>query len=116
MMDFLLSPGEWTPYTKYNSIVYADCSGFVSHIQTDEIGRIVMDWGGGRKRLEDSIDYSVGLYIHAKLGNRVEVGEPLVTAYFNDKAIQEEMTARLRAAYEIQAEAPTIEPLIKEVI
>ncbi len=116
MLDFWLSAGDWTPFTKYNSIVLADRAGFVFHLQTDEIGRIVMDWGGGRKRLEDSIDYSVGLQLHAKLGDRVAIGSPLVTMYFSDETRREEMTARLRAAYEIQAEAPTMEPLIKEVI
>lgn len=98
------------------SAIQAAKAGFVSHIQTDEIGRVVMDWGGGRKRLEDPIDYHVGLYLHAKLGDRVKVGEPLVTAYFADKSKLEEMTARLRAAYQISENAPTIEPLIKEVI
>jgi pyrimidine-nucleoside phosphorylase len=116
MIDFALGSGEWTPYTKRNSIVFADCEGFVSHIQTDEIGRIVMDWGGGRSRLEDPIDYGVGLYIHAKLGDRVKVGDPLVTAYFNDETKLEEMTVRLQVAYQISEKAPTIEPLIKEIL
>ncbi len=115
-IDFVLNPGEWTPYTKYNHIIRSASSGYVSHIQTDEIGRIVMDWGGGRQKLDDPIDNAVGLHIHAKLGDQLKAGEPLVTAYFNDKTKLEEMTARLRNAYEIGDNPPQLEPLIKEII
>jgi thymidine phosphorylase len=115
-LDFVIGAGEWTPYAKFNHIVFADRTGYVSHIQTDEIGRVVMDWGGGRQKLEDPIDYAVGLQIHAKLGDRVNMGDPLVTAYFNDDTKREEMTARLRKAYEISDNPPQLEPLVKEIL
>ena len=116
MLNFFLSPGAWTPYTKYNSIIFAPREGFVSHIQTDEIGRVVMDWGGGRQKLGDPIDAAVGLHLHAKLGDRVNAGEPLVTAYFSDETKREEMTARILKAYEIGDNPPQLEPLVKEII
>ncbi len=111
-----LDLGEWTPSTKYNVIIQSTSSGFVSHIQTDEIGRIVMDWGGGRQKLGDPIDYAVGLYMHAKLGDRVNIGDALVTAYFNDQTKRAEMTARILNAYEISDNPPQLEPLIKEIL
>jgi pyrimidine-nucleoside phosphorylase/thymidine phosphorylase len=115
-LDSVVGSGDWAPYVKYNHIIQSTASGFVSHIQTDEIGRIVMEWGGGRQKLEDPIDYAVGLYIHTKLGDCVNIGEPLVTAYFNDKTKCEEMTARLRNAYEISDNPPQLEPLVKEIL
>ena len=75
-----------------------------------------MDWGGGRKKLEDEIDYGVGLYINARLGDQINIGDPLVTAYFNDKTKLEEMRARILKAYKISDNPPQLEPLIKEVI
>lgn len=104
------------PQAGRRGVITAERGGFVSRIETDEIGRVVMDWGGGRSRLEDSIDYGVGLYIHAKLGDEVRAGDPLVTAYFNDQEKWEEMRARLRAAYDIEIVAPSPPPLIKAVI
>jgi pyrimidine-nucleoside phosphorylase/thymidine phosphorylase len=115
-LDFVIGSGEWTPYVKFDDIVFADRAGFISHIQTDEVGRVVMDWGGGRAKLEDPIDYAVGLKIHTKLGDRVNEGDPLVTAYFNDATKREEMTARLRNAYEISDNPPQLEPLVKEIL
>jgi len=104
------------PWARFAKVVASDREGFVTGIATDEIGRIVMDWGGGRRRLEDPIDYTVGLRINAKPGDRVAVGQPLVTARFNDKSRFHEMEARVRAAYRIAETAPLLEPLIKEVL
>ncbi len=96
--------------------ITSDRAGFVAGIETGEIGRIVMDWGGGRRRLEDKIDYGVGLRIRAKLGDRVNIGDPLVAAFYNDESKIEEMDARLRAAYRIEDAPPPPDPLIKAVI
>lgn len=115
-LDFDASAGAWTPNTKFKNTIEATASGYVSHLQTDEIGRIVMEWGGGRQRLEDPIDYAVGMYIHAKLGDRVNVGDPLVTAYFNDQTKRAEMTSRILKAYKIGDNPPQLEPLIKLII
>jgi len=91
-------------------------AGFVTAVETDEIGRVVMDWGGGRRRLEDKIDHAVGLRLHAKIGDQVDADAPLVTAYYNDESKFEEMETRLRAAYRIEDVPPNFEPLIKAVI
>jgi pyrimidine-nucleoside phosphorylase len=96
--------------------ITADRAGFVTAIETDEIGRVVMDWGGGRLRLEDKIDHSVGLSLHAKIGDQVDVGDPLVTAYYNDESKFEKMNARLSAAYRIEDAPPSSEALIKAMI
>ncbi|HKC85400.1 MAG TPA: pyrimidine-nucleoside phosphorylase, partial [Blastocatellia bacterium] len=77
---------------------------------------VVMDWGGGRRRLGDKIDHSVGLSLHAKIGDQVDVGDPLVTAYYNDESKFEEMNARLSAAYRIEDAPPSSEALIKAMI
>jgi len=104
------------PQAAKKQTVTAPRSGFVAGIETDEIGRIIMDWGGGRRRLEDRIDYGVGLYIHAKLGNEVKAGDALVTAYFNDESKFETMQARILKAYRIEDAEPTPQQLIKAIL
>ena len=61
------------PQAARQLVIRADRSGYVAHIQTDELGRIVQEWRGGRLRLEDRIDYGVGLEIQAKLGRGPEI-------------------------------------------
>jgi pyrimidine-nucleoside phosphorylase len=104
------------PQAGIQRAITAGRAGFVNGIETDEIGRVVMDWGGGRRRLEDKIDYAVGLRLHARIGDQVGAGDPLLTAYYNDESKYEEMAARLRAAYRIEDVAQKSETLIKMVI
>jgi pyrimidine-nucleoside phosphorylase len=112
----VLDDPKLLPQARKASVITADHSGFVTGIETSEIGRIVMDWGGGRRRLEDKIDYSVGLRLFAKLGDQVDAGDPLVMAYYNDESKFEEMNARLRMVYRVEETAPRLEALIKVVI
>ncbi len=112
----VLDDPKLLPQAGKQRVITALRAGFITGIETAEIGRIVMDWGGGRRRLEDRIDYGVGLQLFAKLGDRVAAGDPLAMAYFNDEAKFEGMDARLRAAYRIEEAAPRLELLIKAVI
>jgi pyrimidine-nucleoside phosphorylase len=104
------------PQAREQRVITAGRAGFVTGVETDEIGRVVMDWGGGRLRLEDKIDHAVGLRLHAKIGDEVSADAPLVTAYYNDESKFEEMSVRLRAAYRIEDAAPHFESLIRAVI
>ncbi len=112
----VLDDTKLAPQARKRRSIAAERAGFVAAIATDEIGRVVMDWGGGRRRLEDRIDLSVGLRVHAKLGDRVNVGDPLITAYYNDESKFEEMRARLQAAYQVEGAEPHVEPLIKAIV
>lgn len=104
------------PKANHSAIIGAERSGFVTAVATDEIGRIVMDWGGGRRRVEDLIDHSVGLQLHVRPGDRIQAGDPIATAYFNIESRLPEMTERIKTAYSIGDEAPTLLPLIQEVL
>ncbi|MFN7270515.1 MAG: thymidine phosphorylase [bacterium] len=101
---------------RYQRTVRARRAGTVVGIETAEVGRIVMDWGGGRKRLGDPIDYGVGLEIQARLGHEVAVGDPLVTAWYNDPSLVDQMEARLAAAWEIAGSPRPVPPRIREVM
>ena len=101
------------PHCPHEVTIKAARNGFVSHIQTDELGRITQEWGGGRVRLEDKIDYGVGLYVHAKLGDEIKSGEALVTAYYHDETKRGAMNARLLKAFQVSEAKPADVPLIK---
>ena len=104
------------PQAKYRTDIPSTQTGYVKSIATNELGRVVMDWGGGRLRLEDEIDLSVGLEVHAKIGDKVQRGEVLLTAYFNDKSRTPEMRRRLGSAYVISERKAARPALIKSVI
>src|SRR5262249_46415414 len=51
----VLDDSKLLPLARKQRAITADRDGFVTGIETDEIGRGVMDWGGGGKRLEGKI-------------------------------------------------------------
>ena len=60
-------------------------AGVVAGVEPRAIGRGVTLLGGGRARVEDTIDPSVGFVITARPGDVVRKGEPLATVYGRDR-------------------------------
>ena len=56
-------------------------SGFIRSIDTEVLGMVIVDLGGGRKGLGQEIDHSVGLEMLVRLGDHVEAGQPLVRIF-----------------------------------
>lgn len=60
--------------------------GVVAQVEPRAIGRGITALGGGRTRVEDVIDPSVGFVITARPGDVVRAGEPLATILARDAA------------------------------
>lgn len=75
------------PQAQYKIPYRAKQSGILSRLAADEVGMASMLLGGGRQQADDQLDYSVGIELHHKLGDRVEAGEPLLTIYSNQAAV-----------------------------
>ncbi|EEW54521.1 pyrimidine-nucleoside phosphorylase [Limosilactobacillus antri] len=86
------------PQAKYRIPYRAKRAGILSRLSADEVGTASMLLGGGRQQADDQLDYSVGIELHHKLGDRVEASEPLLTIYSN------------------QEEVPAVEQLLDESI
>lgn len=71
------------PKSKLQTPVYLDAEGFVEKIDTTELGMLLVHLGGGRKNAGDTIDYSVGLEMVAKIGERVDANNPVATIHHN---------------------------------
>lgn len=94
--------------------ILSDSEGYISFIDTKELGNILVALGGGRMSLEDKIDYEVGLKMYVELGNKVTVGDRLLRVYYNQ--LDESIKNRVTNAIEIQKEPPQLNDLIIEVI
>jgi len=68
--------------------------------------------GGGRSKLDDVVDHSVGFVITARPGDWVDEGEPLATIFARDRSGIETGRQALRAATWIADEADPPLPLI----
>jgi pyrimidine-nucleoside phosphorylase len=93
-------------------VVRAERRGFVARVEPRAVGRGVIALGGGRSRMEDAVDPSVGFVITARPGDWVEVGEPLATVLARDAAGIAAGTAALREAILVADEADRPLPLV----
>ena len=64
--------------------VSADREGAVSAIDTEALGLAIITLGGGRRKMGDPIDHSVGLEMLVRIGDRVQRGQPLVKVFASD--------------------------------
>jgi pyrimidine-nucleoside phosphorylase len=92
-------------------------NGFVASMQCEQIGTACVILGGGRERKEDSVDPAVGIILHKKVGDRVDVGESLATIHYNSETRGERARQMISESIEL-AEAPpqAKRPLVHRVI
>jgi pyrimidine-nucleoside phosphorylase len=105
------------PTAKHTVEVLASHSGFIAQMNCHAIGIASVILGGGRQKKEETVDPSVGIVMHHKLGHEVSAGEPLCTIHYNSQTRAEEAAALLRRSFEIREHAPEPrKPLIHRVI
>lgn len=92
-------------------------AGFVNKVDATEIGNAVSFIGGGRARIEDTIDPAVGFLCEATLGDEVSAGDTLGLLYCRDDEQAAVASRRILGAYSVGEEPPNFSyQLIKEVI
>jgi pyrimidine-nucleoside phosphorylase len=110
-------PGKILPLVAESFRVESPRSGFITKVNTAEIGHAIASIGGGRVRIDDKIDPSVGFVAAVRIGDRPGDDHLLGTIYCRDESKAREAAARIQAAYEVD-DQPVTEAthLIKEVI
>ena len=100
------------PQAAHCELYRAPRRGFVARVEPREIGRGIIALGGGRTRMEDRVDPTVGFVITGRAGEWVEEGEPLATVFARDAAGLASGEATLRRAITIADEAEPPLPLV----
>ncbi len=111
----LLNP-ELLPSAKYTMQVKSETSGYVTAMNASEIGISAMLLGAGRVSKEDKIDFSAGVVLSKKVGDRVEKGECLATLYTNWEDKLKEAAERFLSAVSLGENKPSEKPLIYKII
>ena len=75
--DLIENPKKYLRMANISRDIYAEEAGYIDQINTRQVGNTLIALGGGRRRLEDKIDHSVGIKFLIKLGSKVEKGQPI---------------------------------------
>ena len=79
-------------------------NGYISQVHARLIGEASVFLGAGRAKKDDSIDHSVGIVIHCKIGDHIEKGDTIYTIFSNSQEKTEEAKRYLNEAITIQNE------------
>jgi pyrimidine-nucleoside phosphorylase len=86
------------PEAPLSYTLVAEKDGYVTKMNTELIGLSSVALGGGRVTKEDSIDYSAGIIIEKKTGDKITRGDVIATLYSSDEKKLEDGARMLRSA------------------
>ena len=100
------------PHVADRHVIVAPRAGYVARIDAERVGRGSVLLGAGRNRVEDPVDFAVGVVLKAKPGDEVRSGAPLLDVHYRDRRTLEAAVALLDRAVTIADERPVGRPLI----
>jgi pyrimidine-nucleoside phosphorylase len=92
--------------------LHAPFDGYVSSIQAELTGKASMILGAGREKKESSIDYTAGIILHKKMGDKVEKCDIIASLHTSMPERLPEARELLLEAYTVSTEVPGQKPLI----
>jgi thymidine phosphorylase len=77
-------PSAALPVARESHVVVAPGTGVLSRLDAYAVGVAAWRLGAGRARKEDPVSAGAGVVMHAKPGDQVRAGDPLLTLYADD--------------------------------
>ena len=101
-------PKAALPVARCSHQVLAGSTGVLTELNALKVGVAAWRLGAGRARKEDPVSAGAGIQLHAKPGDQVAAGSPLLTLYTDDES-------RFEGALAALADATAIGPIGTEV-
>jgi len=80
-IDFLEKHNSYLQFSSYVGEIKADKVGSIYSIETRKLGLILIELGGGRKQVDDKINYTVGYENVMSVGEDVDTTTPLLKVH-----------------------------------
>lgn len=90
-------------------------SGNVSRIHNDRLGLAVIEMGGGRKKLGDPLDHSVGIECLVRLGDSVESGQAVARVFCDDVSKAAYASELVAASFVVGPDAQSPDLIIETI-
>ena len=100
------------PKAPFSHEVRAPRDGYISAMDTEEIGRASMLLGAGRLTKDSAIDSGAGIVLAAKTGNFVRAGESVASLFASKEGLFSEAETAFMAAIQFSDNPPKPQPLI----
>jgi pyrimidine-nucleoside phosphorylase len=107
---------EQYPLPKFAMEVKSNEKGFVDEIDSFELGLTGISLGAGREKIDDAIDMKAGMVLKKKVGDAVDVGEPLVVFYTDRENVLVSARKRILKAFKFSSTEPERRPMILDIV
>ena len=97
-------------------VITAEQDGYLAAMDCTEVGWAVQRLGAGREVPGGPVAAHAGIEMHAKLGDLVQRGQPMVTLFAEDPALLDAPAQMLQRTLQISKEPPQTQPLIRQVM
>ena len=97
-------------------VLTADRDGYLAGMDCTEVGWAVQRLGAGREVPDGPVAAHAGIEMHAKIGDRIVKGQPLVTLFTEDATLLDTPERMLRETIVIAEAAPEKTPLVRQII
>jgi thymidine phosphorylase len=94
-------PDAELPTAREEHVVTAPATGVLARLDAMAVGMAAWRLGAGRARKEDPVQAGAGVVWHARPGDRVTEGDPLLTLRSDDEERFERALASLEGGYEV---------------
>ncbi|MEV4801901.1 thymidine phosphorylase [Nonomuraea sp. NPDC049421] len=105
-------PDALLPRAAETMTVEVPASGVLTRLDAYAVGLAAWRLGAGRARKEDPVSFGAGVVLHAKPGDLVRQGQPLMTLHADETSRFERALAALEGAYEVGEVAGQQLPLV----
>lgn len=103
------------PKSKHIEDMKSKEEGYISKINSEELGILSMKLGGGRKKKEDKINYAVGIIMDKKVGDYVKIGDSLGQIHYDD-LLDKKLIDSFYQAYEFSKNKVEKIKVIEEIL
>ena len=103
-------PEATLPTAKETHVITAPSSGVLTKLDALAVGISAWRLGAGRARKEDPVQAGAGIEMHAKPGDHVTAGQPLLTLHTDTPERFDRAVAALEGGYEISANSGDFTP------
>ncbi|MET7768540.1 thymidine phosphorylase [Nocardia sp. NPDC005366] len=109
-------PDAPLPRARHTETIRAERDGVLTRLDAMGVGVAAWRLGAGRVRQGEPVQFGAGVEMHAKPGDSVTAGQPLLTLHTDTPDAFPRAVAALDDAYEIGATAPAPAPLVLDRI
>lgn len=113
--NFILNPEKYSK-SKFKEVIKSNSAGYLSEVNTYELGMAAIDLGAGRKTKEDKIDPKAGIIFNYKIGDSINKSIVLAELYSDSKKGIDAAKKRIESAIKLSKSKPKKLELIKTVI